>query len=378
MLKNTALLNKLDWIKRMNPLTMGAIARYKGCAYTGIRLGYVAHIEPKMIPHIEFFIKNGVEVHVAPCVPCIKDTESFEYLKSIGAMIYGVNSTNWEELNLAWSQILQANANYLFDMGGGIIAEAIKYNTPILAAAEATSSGISKISQLRPPFPVFDWNNIPLKNLMHNRYETGSGIWFAFRNLTGLDPCRMKIGVLGFGMVGQSVASTARGLGARVYVHDIDPVRNLAAASEGYFTDNLETIMANVDVIVTATGMINALNIDSIAMAKNNVIILNAGHDNREINLNGANFKNDVLPQVSLFTTKEGKEFYLLANGLLLNLAAGGGSAVNTFDLCTALMTEVISYILTSGKDQPMGLHPTPQFLVDNILKGVINELNLN
>ena len=368
MIKNTSIQNKLEWIKKMNPLTTKSISKYKNNNYKDARLGYVSHVEPKMVAHIEFFIRNGAEFHIAPCVPGIYDTETYDYLKSIGAKVYGLNATNWDELKIAWSEILKQRPNYLFDMGGGLITSAVEKKIPIIAGSEATSTGITNVKKLDLSFPVFDWNNIPLKNLMHNRYEVGSGVWFAFRNLTGLDPCRMNICVLGFGLVGQSVASIARGLGARVYIYDLDPVKQLAAASEGYVTAEWKSIIKDMDAVVTATGKQNAVGVEDLKNAKDGLIILNAGHDNREINLKGATLKSEVLPKVALYTNGS-KEFYLLADGLLLNLAGGGGSAVNTFDLVTALIVEVINYTLTNGKDCPKGLHPVPEQLAQDILK---------
>lgn len=368
MIKNTSIQNKLAWIKKMNPLTTKAILRYKKNNYKGIKLGYVAHVEPKIVAHLEFFINNGAEVYVAPCVPGICDPDTYEYLNSIGAKVYGINATNWDELKKAWNEILEQQPNYLLDIGGGLITEAVKKNVPIIAASEATSTGISNIKKLDLTFPVFDWNNISIKNLMHNRYEVGSGVWFAFRNLTGLDLCRMNVCVLGFGLVGHSVASIARGLGARVYVCDPDPIKQLVAASEGYVTGELPAIIKEMDVIATATGKQNILSIEDLKNAKDGLIVLNAGHDNREINLEGSFLKTEILPKV--FSYKNGsKELYLLADGLLLNLAGGGGSAINTFDLTTALMVEIINHTLTRGKDYPKGLHPAPKELEQNILE---------
>lgn len=365
----------LNWINAMTPLTraeLNSLAQ-KGRDYSGVRLAYAAHIEPKMISHIEFFIRHGMQFLVSPCVPGIVSTESFEHLERIGAKVFGLNSRTWQDLEGEWTKMLSKSPTHIFDIGGGLIAKAVDLSVPVRVACEATSTGIARVKNLRLSFPVYDWNDIPYKNLMHNRYEVGPGIWYAFRKLTGLDLCRMKVGVIGFGLVGHGVATIARGMGAQTFVCDRTPIRQLEAASEGFSVCGLDTLLAKVDVIATATGVQETLVAAHLQHARDGIILLNAGHDSREINLPSQSKVADILPGVAEYQLG-GKKVYLLAQGRLLNLAAGGGSGINTFDLMTALIAIGIDFIAqpaTFEKSSP-GLHLLPDELISDLQKAAV------
>ena len=205
---------------------------------------------------------------------------------------------------------------------------------------------------------------------MHNRYEVGPGIWYAFRKLTGLDPCRMRVGVIGFGLVGHGVAAIARGMGAQVLVSDQAPIRQLEAASEGFMVCDLDFLLPKVDVIVTATGVQETLTAVHLLKARDGLILLNAGHDSREIHLPLESRIAEILPGVAEYHFED-KRIYLLAEGRLLNLAAGGGSAINTFDLMTALMAIGIDFIAQPLSDAQAGpgLHLLPSDLIADLQK---------
>lgn len=359
MLQGAPLTNVLNWIEINTPLTMDALAGIAHKSYADVTLGISSHIEPKFLPLLLAYAKRGVRMVIAPCVPGIADHKSFAHLAEHGIRTVGIDAQTWPEIEAAWDEVLAAKPRYLFDIGGGLIKRAVEAGAPIRAACEATSTGIDLVKTLAPNFPIFNWNDVPVKNLMHNRYEVGSGVWYGFRSLTGLDLCRMRVGVVGFGLVGQSVASIARGLGAQAFVAETDSIRNLTAASEGYVTMTLEDLVARVDVVVSATGAQRTLHKTLLARAKSGLIVANAGHDSRDIDTSAMGNPNQVMPGVAEFDL-DGVKVFVLCEGRLLNLAAGGGSAVNTFDLSLALIANLIDFVLTDGRSYAPGLHDLP------------------
>lgn len=374
MLEGVKLDTFLTWIQMNTPLSNHVMNSLKHKNYKNIKIAYAGHIEPKMLPHILFFYERGVQFLISPCVPGIADKASFSYLESKGIPVFGQHASHWHELEDAWAAMIANNPNFVFDIGGGLIKKANQNKNKIMGGCEATSSGIDTIKKLELSFPVFNWNDIPFKNLLHNRYEVGSGLWYAFRNLTGLDLCRLNVGVIGFGLVGQSVASIAKGLGARVSVNDISPIQEMSAASEGYRTASLESILSQSDVVVTATGCQKVLSSASLSKAKQSLIIANAGHDSREIDIEGLCYIGEVLPGVGEYQLAD-KRIFLLAQGRLLNLAAGGGSAINTFDFVTALILRVIDWMVILGVDYPSGLHDLPENFADDLLRKSLEEI---
>ncbi len=371
MLDGVQLDSFVKWLETQTPLTRKTLAELKNKKYSSTKIGVASHIEPKMLPLFLDFKRRGVEFLIAPCVPGIAHRESFKYLREQGVETFGETTKSWSELEKAWGQILKQKPNFLFDIGGGLIQKAAKEKYSVVAGCEATSTGIENIKDTKLSFPVFDWNNIPFKNWMHNRYEVGSGVWYAFRHLTGLDICRLNVGVIGFGQVGQSVASIAKGLGARVYICDNSLVREMSAASEGYNTGTLEEIIPHLDVLVTATGLAGIVRGKYLKTCRDGLLIASAGHDSREIDLSDLKSQGEVIPQIERFSVDK-KHVYLLSGGKLLNLAAGGGSALNTFDLVTALIVRVMHHMLTVGRDAPAGLQPLPAGFGDDLLEDAL------
>jgi|JI10StandDraft_1071094.scaffolds.fasta_scaffold131790_3 adenosylhomocysteinase len=368
MLHGVPLQGFVDWVNLNTPLTNKVMDELAKNKYDGISVAYSSHLEPKMIPHLMFFAKRGMKIHFAPCVPGLFHSETFDYLSQNGIKTYGAKANTWDELNQACNEMLDTKPDFLFDIGGGLITAAVQKKSKIKAACEATSTGIENIKKLTPHFPVLNWNDIPYKNLMHNRYEVGSGIWYAFRSLTGFDICRMNVGVIGFGLVGQSVASIAKGLGARVYVMDQQPVRELSAASEGYNVGSLENVISKLDILMCATGFQGVVSAQNLKNARDGLMIASAGHDNREIDLSGLKKQTEIFTNLDQYQLGT-KKIFLLADGKLLNLAAGGGSAINTFDLVTSLITRVMDFMVSKGTDQKPGLNDLPPYFGEDLLK---------
>ena len=369
MLRDAPFTDVLNWISLNTPLTKHALDGLGAKDYGGVTLAYAGHIEPKMISHLEAFADRNVRLIVTPCVLGIAHAPSFEYLRERKIETAAEGASSWEELERAWDQILDRKPEYIFDIGGGLIKRAVERNVSIRAACEATSTGIDGVRSLEPKFPVFNWNDVPVKNLMHNRYEVGSGVWYGFRSLTGLDLCRLRVGVVGYGLVGQSVAASARGLGAQVWVAEQDALRSLTAASDGFATASLDHLVRHCDVVITATGVQRTITARTLAGAKDQLILANAGHDSRDLDLSGLGEAVGAIPGISSHAIDGGRRVFLLCEGRLLNLAAGGGSAVNTFDLVTALITNVVDYMLTTGAGTGPGLRDVPAFVYEGLVR---------
>ena len=226
-------------------------------------------------------------------------------------------------------------------------------------------SGLHRLKSAPTPFPVFDWNSIPLKDL-HNRFHVGDTVWPAFNHVTGMSLYGRRVLVIGHGPVGKGIAERARNLGAAVYVVDLDPVRRLEAQHLGCETVSLEEGLARCQIIVTATGIEGALRAEHLRLVKPGTILFNAGHSNHEIDIEWlrqhphqrlkAHIERYDLGETSLF---------LLAQGSLLNLAAGAGPyGVDMFDYYTAVMLVGIAWMFDGiPEDYPPGLQRYPVHL---------------
>jgi adenosylhomocysteinase len=145
-------------------------------------------------------------------------------------------------------------ADYLCDMGGELCVAYLDKTPPVKGALEATMTGLHLLKKHSLPFPVFNWNDIPLKDL-HNRFHVGNTVWPAFNHVTGMGLYGRRVLVIGHGPVGKGIAERARNLGAIVYVTDLDPVRLLEASHLGCETVTLDEGINRCHIIVTATGV---------------------------------------------------------------------------------------------------------------------------
>ena len=363
----------LEWIKLNSPVSNAIMKKRAGKKFSNTSLAYVGHIEPKMVPHMEFLLNAGVQLLVAQAESLLSDKESLRWLKKKGAVIFGENAQNRAQLLKEWHKLLRRSPDFIFDTGGALIREAVAAKTKIKAAVEGTGTGIDIIKNLSPDFPVFNIDDVPLKSFLHNRYEVGPGVYYGFRYLTNIDWCRKKVGVVGFGLVGQSIAHAARGAGAVVTVAEIDNLRAAVAGSEGFKIFPLGEMLKNCDIIITATARHNVIDFSKISDIKDGLILANAGADEREINAGKAKFKKYLFNNIALYGFKN-KNFYLLNEGKLLNFATPYGSAVNTFDPITALFLESALFVMEKGARYKNGLQPAPAQMSRDIEK-IINHV---
>ena len=173
---------------------------------------------------------------------------------SLGIHVYGWQGMSQADYQENLAIVRSFEADYLCDMGGELCLAYLDKTPPVKGALEATMSGLHLLKNATLPFPVFDWNSIPLKDL-HNRFHVGDTVWPAFNQVTGMSLYGRRVLVIGCGPVGKGIAERARDLGAVVQVTDLDPVRLLEAQHLGCEAVSLKEGIGRCQIIVTATGV---------------------------------------------------------------------------------------------------------------------------
>jgi adenosylhomocysteinase len=251
-------------------------------------------------------------------------------------------------------------------MGGDLTVAYIDRSPPVKGALEATTSGLNLLRKHELPFPVFDWNSIPLKDRLENRFQVGDAVWPAFCHVTGLGMFGRHVLVVGFGPVGKGIAERARNMGAIVCVADLDPVRLLEARHHGCETVTIEEGLARCRIVVTATGVDGVLREQHLRRVKPGTILFNAGHTNREIDIDWLHRQphRRMKDHIERFDLDE-TYLFLLAQGSLLNLAAGPGPhGIDLFDHYTSVMLLGIAWMFDGiPEDIRPGLQPYPAHL---------------
>ena len=238
----------------------------------------------------------------------------------------------------------------------------------IIGAAEETTTGLIRLRAMEREgilaFPVIAVNDALCKYLFDNRLGTGQSVWDGIMRSTNLLIAGKKVVVCGFGWCGRGIAARARGLGARVIVCEINPVRALEAVMEGYELKTLVEAAPLGDIFVTATGCNRVIGEKHFTLMKDGAIMCNAGHFNVEIDTAAlekmAECTSDVKANIKKYRMVNGNNLYLLAEGRLVNLAAGDGHPAEIMDLSFALQYLSMEYLRRNRETLPRRVLPLP------------------
>jgi adenosylhomocysteinase len=351
---------ELAWLRHIAPITEHYCQEISQRDYRGKKLACWMHVRFNNIPMMLALAESGAEIVLGACNVDSTDDAAAAHMAQRGITVYGWRGMTREDYRQHMQLARAFDADYLCDMGGELSVAYLHREPPAKGALEATTSGLNLLRDHDIPFPVFDWNSIPLKDHLENRFHVGNEVWPVFTEVTWMNLFRRSVLVVGYGPVGKGIAQRARDLGALVHVADLDPVRLIEAQHHGCAPVSLEEGLARCQIVVTATGVERVLREEHLRLARPDTILFNAGHSNREIDIDWLYRQphQRVRPHVERFDVN-GKQIFLLAKGSLLNLAATTGSAgADLFDLYTAVMLRGITWLFDGGAE---GAHPGVQ-----------------
>ncbi|MEO8391881.1 MAG: NAD(P)-dependent oxidoreductase [Chloroflexota bacterium] len=290
------------------------------------------------------------------------------YLVNKGAEAHVWHGMSAADQAEAMQRVIAWQPTHLCEMGAEITAALLeqRLSSPVKASLEATGSGISRINKLCAKgatlvYPIFNWDDLPIKEGLHNRYLVGLITWHTFTERTHLSLHRKQVLVIGYGLVGQGVADTASAFGGTVSIAERDSARLLEARYKGYEAGPLDELLPRADVIVTATGTRHVLNAQHFPRLKDGCFLLNVGHVADEIEVEALNPRQQAIPFVEE-ATLNGRAVYLFAGGSMANLVAGQGDTLNGFDVTLATMVAGLRYIVTAeAQNCPPKLYPLPR-----------------
>ncbi|MEA2002639.1 MAG: adenosylhomocysteinase [Actinomycetota bacterium] len=365
--------SEIAWLRHVTPITEHYCRQVARQDHRGKRLACWMHVRFNTIPWTLALAESGAEIVVGACNVDSTDDVAAAYLAERGITLFAWRGMSRAEYEENKHLVRAFDADYLCDMGGELSEAYLDREPAITGALEATTSGLNRLHDRKIPFPVFDWNSIPLKDRLENRFHVGNEVWPVFSHITSMSLYGRSVLVVGYGPVGKGIAERARALGASVHVADLDPVRLIEAQHHGCMPVDLEEGLIRCQIVVTATGVEGVLGENQLQQARPEAILFNAGHSNREIDIEWLYRQphQDMRPHVERFDL-DGREIFLLARGSLLNLAAeaGGGTGLDLFDLYTAVMLRGISWMFDGGAETALsGLQPYPAELEAEIAR---------
>ncbi len=341
------------------PLTRLACERLP--ELSGARLACSVHLDLKMIPALEACLARGADLFLATCNKTTVRDEVVRYLEAKGAAAHawqGMSGTDMEE---GVERALGFHPTHTCEMGADLtVAAHEKGETSICAGLEATGSGISRLRGVEVRYPVFNWDDLPIKEGLHNRYLVGLSTWQTFCERTQLSLHGKHVVVIGYGLVGQGVAAAARAFGGAVSVVERNPAKRLEAMYAGWHTGEALALAERADVMVSATGVPGVVDREVIQRLKPGCFLLNVGHVVDEIDVSALGERRGVIPFVEACEV-DGETLYLFAGGSMANLTAGHGDSLNAFDVTLAVMVAGLGFCVSEGADWRAGVHPLPE-----------------
>jgi len=337
---------KIAWVQAHMPVLNSIREEFaRELPFKGIRVALSIHLEAKTAYLAEVIRAGGADVAVTGSNPLSTQDDVAAGLAATGVRVFAWHNATDAEYREHLLSVLDCRPQIIIDDGGDLVnlLHTVRAGQApeVIGGCEETTTGVRRLENLAREgkllFPMMAVNNAFCKFLFDNRYGTGESVWSAIMRTTNLLVAGKTVVVLGYGWCGKGVAMRARGLGARVIVCEIDPVRAIEALMDGYKVMSSEEAAAAGDIFITVTGCRDALDKRHFNRMKDGAILANAGHFDVEINkvsLDAVARRRSLVRQnIEQFDLPDGRKIYLLAEGRLVNLAAGDGHPAEIMDM---------------------------------------------
>lgn len=364
---------KIDWVKAHMPVLN--VIREEFAAqkpFAGLRVAMSIHLEAKTAYLAEVIREGGARVAITGSNPLSTQDDVAAALAAAGINVYAWYNASEQEYYDHLAATLAWEPHIIIDDGGDLVhllhTGLTHLAGQVLGGCEETTTGVMRLRALeregRLLFPMLAVNDARCKYLFDNRYGTGESVWAGIMRTTNLIVSGKTVVVMGYGWCGRGVAMKARGLGARVIVTEVDPVRAIEAYMDGHQVMHSDQAAAEGDIFITVTGCKDVLRAHHFRRMKDGAILANAGHFDVEINKpelrRVSTGWRTVRKDIEEFTLPDGRRLYLLGEGRLVNLAAGDGHPAEIMDMSFALQALAARFVREQGQALEKRVYDVP------------------
>jgi adenosylhomocysteinase len=349
----------------------------------GRRVAVVVHLEAKTAYLATLFAEAGAHVVAAASNAMTTQDSVCAALVRRGIEVHAVRGASAEEFEADLLATADFGPEIVVDDGAELTTRIVRHRPELVprlrGMSEETTTGVMRLRALEADgkltFPAVAANDAWSKHLYDNRYGTGQTTLAAILRLTNLTAAGKRFCVVGYGWVGKGLAHYAEGMGGKVTVVEIDPVAALEAHLDGHRVAPLEEALPDADVVITGTGVIEAIGADALPFLKEGALLANAGHHDREIDVEALGPGEEMRDGVTRHTVAGDKTVYLLAGGHLVNIAGGDGHPVEIMDL--SFSVQALAAHLIASRDLPPGLQKLPEELDREIARTKLATLGI-
>ncbi len=363
---------KIEWVKRNMPLLNGIEKEFAANKpFAGKKVALSVHLEAKTAYLCKVLAAGGAEMYVTGSNPLSTQDDVAAALVHDGLNVFAWYNATDEEYHAHISKVIEAGPNVIIDDGGDLV-NLIHNEHPelipnVLGGCEETTTGIIRLLAMDKDralkFPMVLVNDADCKHLFDNRYGTGQSVWDGINRTTNLIVAGKNVVVAGYGWCGKGVAMRAKGLGAKVIVTEIDPIKAMEAVMDGFKVMPMREAAKIGDFFVTVTGCADVIGEEAFNNMKDGAICCNAGHFDVEVNMaklreiaqSSYLARNNIIG----YKLKNGNNIFVIAEGRLVNLAAGDGHPAEIMDMSFAIQALSAEYIAKNAEKLKAADHMT-------------------
>ncbi|RLE15059.1 adenosylhomocysteinase [Candidatus Aerophobetes bacterium] len=339
----------------------------------GIKISACLHVTSETANLMDTLKSAGAKIRLCASNPLsTQDDVAASLVKDYEIEVFAVRGEDKNTYYKHIHKVLQLEPDITMDDGADLVStihsENPEFVSKILGGTEETTTGVIRLRSLerenKLKYPIIAVNDADTKHLFDNRYGTGQSTIDGILRATNYLLAGSTFVVCGYGWCGRGVAMRARGMGARVVVCEVNPLRALEAVMDGFWVMPLKEACPLGDIFVTSTGDRDVIRKEHFLLMKDGALVANSGHFNVEINLDDlaeiAIDKREIRKNVEEFKLKDGRKINLLAQGRLVNLAAAEGHPSMVMDMSFANQALCCEYLGKEGKNLQKKVYKVP------------------
>lgn len=348
----------------------------------GIRIGACLHVTKETANLMRTLMAGGAQVALCASNPLsTQDDVAAALVKHFGVPVFAIRGEDTETYYRHIHAVLDTQPDITMDDGADLVSTLHKERREQLSrvrgGTEETTTGVIRLRSMARDgvlaYPIIAVNDAYTKFLFDNRYGTGQSAIDGILRATNFLLAGATVVVAGYGWCGRGIALRAKGMGARVIVTEVNPLRALEAVMDGFEVMPMAEAAEKGDVFVTATGDVRVITVDHMLRMKDGAIVCNAGHFDVEVDVRGlrqvATHVRRLRPYVDEFTLPNGKRIFLLAEGRLVNLAAAEGHPAAVMDMSFANQALSVAYLAHHAHELSKDVHPVPRELDEEVAR---------
>jgi len=372
---------RIEWAERQMPVMRRIGDRFaKELPLAGQRLGACLHITCETANLLRTLKAGGAEVFCCASNPLsTQDDVAAALVAEYGIPTFAIHDEDRDTYYSHLRAVLECHPTITMDDGADLVSllhtEFRDRAEEVRASMEETTTGVIRLRAMEKDhalrIPVVAVNDAQTKHLFDNRYGTGQSTIDGVIRATGILIAGSVIIVAGYGWCGRGIASRARGLGADVIVTEVDPIRALEAAMDGFRVMRMSDAARVGDVFISATGDKHVMTAQHFSLMKDGAILANSGHFDIEIDmayLNDAARKveRNVTNHVDAYHLANGRVLYILGQGRLVNLACAEGHPAQVMDMSFGTQALASEWV-AAGEQLPVKVHEVPKRIEDEV-----------